>query len=257
MADRPYSGAMRGFITSNIAALVVVLALPQAALAGDPAPSNAELEFVGLLNQERTNQGLSVLEIAPALTAIGDDYVAENVSQGGFSHDRDAPFIARANQAGFAGWSGPALAQGYASPAEVLQGWLGSPGHRAIVMDPANTHVGAGFRGEHAVAFALRDDPGRFGTLGVTRRGRPVMASKRPRAHGRMISTRVRIRAGQGTLRLTARKGRFVVRGRRVSVVKRARSYRLAVKVSRPGRWKVSLVANGRTSRRFTVRVGR
>ena len=248
---------MRGFITSNIVALVVVLALPQTALAGNPAPSNAELEFVGLLNQERANQGLSVLKIAPALTEVGDDYVAENVTQGGFTHDRDAPFIARANQAGFADWSGPALAQGYATPAEVLQGWLDSPGHRAIVMDPANTHVGAGFQGEHALAFALREDPGQLGILGATRSRRPVLASKRPRARGRTISTRVRIRAGQGTLRLTARKGRLVVRGRRVSVVKRARSYRLVVKVGRPGRWKVSLVANGRTARRFTVRVGR
>ena len=81
------------------------------------------------------------------------------------------------------------------------------------------------------------------------------MSSKRPSAKGRTISTRVRIRAGKGTLALAARSGRRAARGRRIKVVKRARSYRVAVKVSRPGRWKVSLRVNGRTSRKFTVRV--
>ena len=90
---------MRGFITSNIAALAVVMVLPSVALAGDPAPSGAEREFAGLLNAERARQALPALATSPALTDVGDDYVAENVARGGITHDRDRPFTARAEQA--------------------------------------------------------------------------------------------------------------------------------------------------------------
>jgi hypothetical protein len=74
-------------------------------------------------------------------------------------------------------------------------------------------------------------------------------------AQGRTISTRVQIRAGQGSLRLTARSGGLVIRGKRVAAVGRAAPYRLAVKVVHPGRWHVSLLVSGRTARRFTVLV--
>ena len=133
-------------------------------------------------------------------------------------------------------------------------------------MDPANTHVGAGFSGDHAVAFALDCIPDPAGTSGPAPFGLSEtsaggigtalrVSSKRPSARGRTISTHVRIRAGKGTLRLVARSGRRSARGRRISVVKRTRSYRVAVRVSRPGRWKVSLRVNGHIARRFTVRV--
>jgi Cysteine-rich secretory protein family len=264
---------VRGAIFT-IAALVAGMTLPSVALAGDPVPSSTEREFVGLLNQERAAQGLSALEISPALTDVAHDYVAENVEQGGVSHDRDAPFTERANQAGCAGWSGPVMTQGYAEPAEVLQIWLDSQEHRAVLLDPENTHVGAAFKGEHALAYAMSCAPAqntsgdfgdevavegvRFGSSDPSAAapgGSLLLASTRPSARGRMISTRVRIRAGQGTLGLIARSGKLVVRGRPVAVVRRARPYRLAVEVSRPGRWKVSLRVNGRTARRFAVRV--
>lgn len=244
------------------------MAFPQAASAGNPAPSAAESEFVGLLNQERAKHGLSALAISPALTDVAGDYVAENVAHGGISHNRDAPYTARANKAGCTGWSGPTLAKGYPDPAQVLQVWLGSPPHREILLDPKNTHIGPAFQGEYALAFALDCSPARntSGTAAPAPFGLSNLSdgdvgsalrvsSKRPSARGTTISTLVRIRAGKGTLALAANAGKRVARGRRIKVVKRDRSYRVAVKVSRPGRWKVSLRVNGRTARKFTVRV--
>ena len=240
------------------------MAVPPVASAGNPAPSAPEREFTGLLNLERARHGLPTLATSPALTDIADDYVADNAAKGSFHHDRDAPYTARANKAGCAGWSGPTLAKGYATPSDVLQAWLGSPPHRAILLDPQGTHTGAGFSGEHAVAFAFDctpaapGDPAPFGRPEISEGGIGTamrLSSKRPTARGRTISTLVRIRAGKGTLGLAARSGRLTMSGRRVSVVKRSRSYRVAVKVSRPGRWKVSLKMNGRVARRFTVRV--
>ena len=236
------------------------MALPPVALAGDPAPSTVESKFVELLNQERAAQGLSTVESSAALTDVADDYVAENVAQGSTSHDRDAPYTARANQAGCRGWSGPVMAQGYTDPAEALQVWLQSPEHRAILMDPENTHAGAGFAGDYALAYVMSCPPSDsvFAPSSLPDAdgvGSLSLVSARTSAQGRMIYTRVRIRAGEGTLRLAARSGRLGVQGQSVAVVKRARSYRLAVRVSRPGRWKVALRVNGRIARRFTVRV--
>ena len=243
-------------LTFTVIALAAVMALPPVASAGDPAPSATESDFAALLNRERANRGLSAVATSPALTAVADDYVAENVARGGFDHNRDAPYTARANDAGCRGWSGPALAYGYTDPAEVLQAWLDSPLHRAILLDPNNTHVGPAFQGDHAVAFVLDCTP--FGLSEISEGGIGTalrVSSNSPSVRGRTISTRVRIRAGKGKVGLAARWGRRSARGRRVSVVKRARSYRVAVRVSRPGRWKVSLRVNGRVARRFTVRV--
>lgn len=246
------------------------MALPPVASAGNATPSDTESRFVALLNQERADRGLSTLATSPALTGISDDYVAENVARGGIDHNRDAPYTARANQAGCTGYSGPTLAKGYTTPAEVLQGWLDSPPHRAILLDPRSTHVGPAFQGEYALAYVLdctppsaapatpaEGTPSPF-TSEISEGGIDIplrVSSRRPSAHGKTISTTVKIRAGTGTLALAARSGKRSSRGHRVKVVKRSRSYRVAVKVSRPGRWKVSLRVNGRTSRKFTVRV--
>ncbi len=236
------------------------MALPPVASAGDPAPSATESDFAALLNKERANRGLPTLAISPDLTEIAGDYVAENVDRGGIDHNRDAPYTARANSAGCSGWSGPTLAHGYGRPAEVLRAWLNSPAHREILLDSKNTHLGSGFQDDQAVAFALDCTPesNAFGLSEPSAGGIGAslsVSSKRPRARGRMISASVRIRTGKGTLALAARSGKRSARGRRIKVVKRARSYRVAVKVSRPGRWKVSLRVNGRITRRFTVRV--
>lgn len=250
------------------------MAFPTVAVAGNPVPSTAERQFVGLLNQERANQGLKAVEISPALTDVADDYVAENVQQGGMSHDRDAPYTARAKKAGCGKWSGPVLAEAYAGPAETLQGWLDSPEHREVLLDPDNTHIGAAFNGSQALAFAMPCTPakntsGDFGDPAASDSApfvpsgvpavAPVasfrLASAQTSSDGKTIYVSVRIRSGKSTLRLSARSGRHTAQGRSVAVVKRARAYRLAVKVSGPGRWKLSLKSNGHVTRRFSVRV--
>ena len=202
-----------------VAALAAALSFPPVAAAGNPVPSPTERKFVGLLNQARAAHGLAPVEISPALTKVADDYVAQNVFLGGISHDRDPPFTARAKHAGCGRWSGPVLAQGYAGPAEVLRGWLDSPGHRVTLLDPENTHIGPGFMGEHALAYVMPCTPaqntsGDFGAPTAAGRVNPgpldpgagdpdgslALSFTRPRVRGRRIYTRVRVRAGLSTV---------------------------------------------------------
>jgi uncharacterized protein YkwD len=42
---------------------------------------------------------------------------------------------------------GENIACGQRSPAEVVEGWMNSPGHRANILKPDFTHIGIGFAG--------------------------------------------------------------------------------------------------------------
>ncbi len=42
---------------------------------------------------------------------------------------------------------GDELACGQRSPADVVEGWMNSPGHRANILSPVFTHIGIGFAG--------------------------------------------------------------------------------------------------------------
>ena len=52
----------------------------------------------------------------------------------------------RMAEAGFAGFgTGENIAAGYATPDEVVQGWLDSDGHCANIMNPESTRIGVGY----------------------------------------------------------------------------------------------------------------
>ncbi|HCF82769.1 MAG TPA: serine protease, partial [Ruminococcaceae bacterium] len=40
---------------------------------------------------------------------------------------------------------GENIAYGYRTPAEVVEGWLNSPGHRANILTGSFTHIGVGY----------------------------------------------------------------------------------------------------------------
>jgi uncharacterized protein YkwD len=265
-------------------ALVALGACPTTAVAGDASPSTSEREFTRLLNAERVAHGMNRVEISPALTAIADEYVLLNERLGGITHARDAPFTALANAVGCGKWLGPVLGIAYPSYPNVrtvLDGWLTSPGHRAVVLDPEITHIGVGLRAGHAVAFGMvcaRNAANTSGDYGDPRPGAPPPPSPRPLpapspsrpstpgaapeafglrslrtgARGRKIRVRLRVATGSARLRLVARRRGRVARGRWVLLKARKRSYLLAVKVPNSGRWRIYL-----SSRAGAIALGR
>ncbi len=240
-----------------------VLAAAAPAHAGDPAPSPAERELVGLVNQERAANGLAAVEISPALTEIADDYAGWYATTGTeIDHRYDPPYTERARAAGCSeySWDGPVLAQGYGSPRAVLDGWLGSPGHRAVLLDPEITHIGPGNAGGYWLAYGLVCERNALSTSGdygadpgASASGDLVVGKLKVRAN--RISVKARTAAGEARARLIAKRGRRTVRGPRYFVGPDGLT-KLTVAVTAIGRWSLWLEAAGAKQSLGRVRVG-
>ncbi|MFI7443617.1 CAP domain-containing protein [Nonomuraea indica] len=119
----------------------------------DPTPSptgasGVEEAVVKLTNQARAANGCRPLVHDPQLRTAAERHSADMAARGFFDHDspdgRDPGDRVRA--AGFAPirtWA-ENIAMGQRTAAQVVQGWLDSPGHRANIMNCAFTHIGVG-----------------------------------------------------------------------------------------------------------------
>ncbi|MFC9680936.1 CAP domain-containing protein [Streptomyces sp. NPDC056948] len=103
-----------------------------------------------LTNRERVRAGLPPLAVDPLLTTAAQAHSADMVARAFYSHtapDGSQPWD-RAAAAGSARRSiGENIACGQRSPADVVEGWMNSPGHRANILKPGFTHLGIGFAG--------------------------------------------------------------------------------------------------------------
>ncbi|MFF4533495.1 CAP domain-containing protein [Streptomyces sp. NPDC001407] len=107
-------------------------------------------EVVALTNAERASAGLPPLADDRLLCAAAQAHSADMVARDFYAHispEGSRPWD-RAAAAGCAHRGiGENIACGQRSPAEVVQGWMDSPGHRANILDPGFTHIGVGFAG--------------------------------------------------------------------------------------------------------------
>ncbi|MCF3134976.1 CAP domain-containing protein [Streptomyces olivochromogenes] len=107
-------------------------------------------EVVKLTNRERRGAGLPPLAVDPRLTAAAQAYSADMVARDFYSHtspEGSQPWD-RAAAAGSARRTiGENIACGQRSAAEVVEGWMNSPGHRANILKADFTHIGIGFAG--------------------------------------------------------------------------------------------------------------
>ncbi|WAZ19358.1 CAP domain-containing protein [Streptomyces cinnabarinus] len=116
--------------------------------AGDLARTAGDV--VDLTNRERVRAGLRPLSVDPVLTTAAQAHSADMVARAFYSHtspEGTQPWD-RAAAAGSRHRSiGENIACGQRSPAEVVEGWMNSPGHRANILKRDFTHIGIGFAG--------------------------------------------------------------------------------------------------------------
>lgn len=107
-------------------------------------------EVLSRTNAERAAAELPPLAHDPRLAAAAQAYSTDMATRGFYSHTSPEGLQpwdrARATGCTHRG-IGENIACGQRSPAEVVQGWMNSPGHRANILKPDFTHLGIGFAG--------------------------------------------------------------------------------------------------------------
>ncbi|MFE2416623.1 CAP domain-containing protein [Streptomyces hokutonensis] len=107
-------------------------------------------KVVELTNAERTRAGLRPLAVDPLLAAAAQAHSTDMVARAFYSHtspDGSQPWDRAAAAGSRRRTIGENIACGQRSPAEVVEGWMNSPGHRANILKPDFTHIGIGFAG--------------------------------------------------------------------------------------------------------------
>lgn len=130
------------------------LAPPTPSRPQPPAPSapqgnsvSVELQVVALLNQARARMGLGRLAHDPRISAVARAHSRDMCARRYFSHsspEGSQPWH-RLKRAGVSFRAAAEnIAVGYTTAAEVHQGWLNSPGHRANRLGAKYTRMGVG-----------------------------------------------------------------------------------------------------------------
>lgn len=107
-------------------------------------------DVIALTNTERASAGLPPLAPDPLLTAAAQAHSTDMVARAFYSHtspDGSEPWHRAAAAGSTRRTIGENIACGQRSAAEVVRGWMNSPGHRANILKPAFTHIGIGFAG--------------------------------------------------------------------------------------------------------------
>jgi uncharacterized protein YkwD len=149
-----------------VAALVAVAALggrPASVAAADLTVPEAEQEVVRLLNVERANAGLVALRLDPRLSSIARARSADMVAKGYFSHSqpdgrnvfklltaRSIKWYAAGEIIAWNNW--PSMAD---SASQARDGWMGSSGHRSIVLSGSYNYFGIGLAVDAATGKRL------------------------------------------------------------------------------------------------------
>ncbi|GAA0584514.1 CAP domain-containing protein [Streptomyces crystallinus] len=105
---------------------------------------------VALTNGRRARAGLRPLADDTHLASAAQAYSADMAARGFYSHTSPEGLEPwdRARAAGAAHRGiGENIACGQRTAAEVVEGWMNSPGHRANILKPDFTHLGVGFAG--------------------------------------------------------------------------------------------------------------
>jgi uncharacterized protein YkwD len=98
---------------------------------------------VCLINDQRTERGLPRLKVNARLNRSAQDWTNVMVDDGTFTHGTD--FAGRISAVGY-DWStaGENIATGFATPASVVNAWMGDVGHCRNVLTPTFAAVGTG-----------------------------------------------------------------------------------------------------------------
>jgi uncharacterized protein YkwD len=133
---------------------------------GSTCPATRGQEVLDAVNRERSRHGLPPVVAHSALARAATAHSADQARQGRLSHTgSDGSTVGQRLQREGYRWSsvGENVAGGQATAADVVAAWMGSPGHRAIMLTAGENHAGVGY------ASAAQHPLRHFWTLVVAR----------------------------------------------------------------------------------------
>jgi hypothetical protein len=138
-----------GGLLATVLAVVGLLGLFTPQVAEGASLDNAEQELVARINAFRAGRSLPTLVISDTLTAAAKWMSIDMGSRNYFAHtslDGRSPTqrMADAGYPAFGTWTGEDLAAGFTSTADVLNGWINSPAHYAVLVNPKYQAIGVG-----------------------------------------------------------------------------------------------------------------
>ncbi|SHE33722.1 uncharacterized protein, YkwD family [Seinonella peptonophila] len=119
-----------------------------------PIPKNHQLneyekEVIRLVNEERKKNGLKPLKTHQDLSFVARKKSADMCDNNYFNHDSPTYGSPEqmVNDHGISYYHGVGenIAEGYQTPAETINAWMNSEGHRRNILDPDYTHIGVGY----------------------------------------------------------------------------------------------------------------
>lgn len=107
-----------------------------------------EKEVVRLVNVERAKNGLQPLKENWELSRVARYKSMDMRDKGYFSHTSPtygSPFDMMKSFGISYSTAGENIAMGQKTPADVMKGWMNSPGHRQNILSPSYTEIGVGY----------------------------------------------------------------------------------------------------------------
>jgi hypothetical protein len=136
-------------LLASVLALVGLLSLFAPLVAEGASLDTAEQDLVARINVFRASHGLSTLAVSDTLSAAAKWMSGDMGARNYFAHtslDGRSPTqrMADAGYPAFGTWTGEDLAAGYTTTADVLNGWINSPAHYAVLVNPKYRAIGVG-----------------------------------------------------------------------------------------------------------------
>ena len=119
---------------------------PSGSANANPLGGSEESAVLQLTNTARASAGCPPVTMDTKAMAAAKLMSADMASRGYFSHTTPdgMDFGTRINKSGIQGAAAENIAKGQKTPAEVMDSWLGSAGHRANILNCSLTRLGVG-----------------------------------------------------------------------------------------------------------------
>src|SRR6266550_8892725 len=136
-------------LLATVLAVVGLLSLFTPQVAEGASLDGAEQDLVARVNAFRSARSLPTLVVSDTLTSAAKWMSGDMGTRNYFAHtslDGRSPTqrMADAGYPAFSTWTGEDLAAGYTSTGDVLNGWINSPAHYAVLVNPHYRAIGVG-----------------------------------------------------------------------------------------------------------------